>query len=377
MPRTLRRSPRSRRRGRLRGCASVTSGPRAAPSARRSRCAACAAPAAPSPSSWTLARCSRPTSCARPLRRTPRLPRAPAPRRRGPARNLVPARAWHHLERHACARSRAALGAAAPQRRDVTARHRLGLRSDLQRGRERRSGSARAVLCTSSAAAGIDGHVLVIDDGSPDGTGAHRRRAQRAGEPRLHVLHRRSKDGIGPAYLAGFALRARRSGADLVDRDGLRLLPRPGVPAAPRRGRRRTPTSCSARATSTGGQRRGLAARRGGLISRAGCWYAQTWPGRRRARPDGRLQVLPTSRRCSRSCSTTTSRQRRLRLPDRDHVPGPARRVTPCIEVPIAFRDRVERRVEDVAGPSPSRPPSTIVSLRRLRRIAARRTGDR
>jgi dolichol-phosphate mannosyltransferase len=45
--------------------------------------------------------------------------------------------------------------------------------------------------------------VLVVDDGSPDGTGqiADRLAAERAW---LEVLHRTEKAGIGPAYLAGF-----------------------------------------------------------------------------------------------------------------------------------------------------------------------------
>jgi dolichol-phosphate mannosyltransferase len=45
--------------------------------------------------------------------------------------------------------------------------------------------------------------VLVIDDGSPDGTG---RIADRLAEelPWVSVLHRERKEGIGPAYVAGF-----------------------------------------------------------------------------------------------------------------------------------------------------------------------------
>ena len=45
--------------------------------------------------------------------------------------------------------------------------------------------------------------ILVIDDASPDGTG---RLADElaAAEPRVHVLHRAGKLGLGPAYLAGF-----------------------------------------------------------------------------------------------------------------------------------------------------------------------------
>jgi dolichol-phosphate mannosyltransferase len=46
--------------------------------------------------------------------------------------------------------------------------------------------------------------ILVVDDGSPDGTG---RLADRlaARHPEVGVLHRPGKGGLGPAYLAGFA----------------------------------------------------------------------------------------------------------------------------------------------------------------------------
>jgi dolichol-phosphate mannosyltransferase len=45
--------------------------------------------------------------------------------------------------------------------------------------------------------------VLVVDDGSPDGTGAIVD-GIRAREPRVNALHRPSKMGLGTAYLAGF-----------------------------------------------------------------------------------------------------------------------------------------------------------------------------
>ncbi len=45
--------------------------------------------------------------------------------------------------------------------------------------------------------------VLVVDDGSPDGTGAIADRIATQ-NPRVHVLHRDSKRGLGRAYLAGF-----------------------------------------------------------------------------------------------------------------------------------------------------------------------------
>jgi dolichol-phosphate mannosyltransferase len=54
------------------------------------------------------------------------------------------------------------------------------------------------------AAAAPEGfRVLVVDDGSPDGTG--RMADELAAEHDwVHVLHRTEKNGIGPAYLAGF-----------------------------------------------------------------------------------------------------------------------------------------------------------------------------
>src|SRR5881227_1558207 len=56
--------------------------------------------------------------------------------------------------------------------------------------------------------------VLVIDDSSPDGTGELADRL--AGElDYVDVLHRERKEGLGPAYLAGFR-RALADGAELV-----------------------------------------------------------------------------------------------------------------------------------------------------------------
>jgi dolichol-phosphate mannosyltransferase len=56
--------------------------------------------------------------------------------------------------------------------------------------------------------------VLVVDDGSPDGTGEIAD-GLAAELPWVAVLHRESKEGIGPAYVAGFR-RALADGAELV-----------------------------------------------------------------------------------------------------------------------------------------------------------------
>jgi dolichol-phosphate mannosyltransferase len=56
--------------------------------------------------------------------------------------------------------------------------------------------------------------VLVIDDSSPDGTGELADRLARELDF-VSVLHRERKEGLGPAYLAGFR-RALADGADLI-----------------------------------------------------------------------------------------------------------------------------------------------------------------
>jgi dolichol-phosphate mannosyltransferase len=61
----------------------------------------------------------------------------------------------------------------------------------------------RATTGQLELAAPRDWRLLVVDDASPDGTGdlADRLAAELPG---VEVLHRRGKEGLGPAYLAGF-----------------------------------------------------------------------------------------------------------------------------------------------------------------------------
>lgn len=56
--------------------------------------------------------------------------------------------------------------------------------------------------------------VLIVDDDSPDGTGEIAARMA-AEEPAVHFLHRPVKEGLGPAYIAGFR-QALEAGAGLV-----------------------------------------------------------------------------------------------------------------------------------------------------------------
>ncbi len=60
--------------------------------------------------------------------------------------------------------------------------------------------------------------VLVIDDSSPDGTGEIAD-AIAAREPRVRVLHRPGKEGLGKAYLAGFAWALARGYALVLEMD--------------------------------------------------------------------------------------------------------------------------------------------------------------
>ncbi|MFE6993344.1 glycosyltransferase, partial [Streptomyces pharetrae] len=48
-----------------------------------------------------------------------------------------------------------------------------------------------------------EAHVLVADDNSPDGTGKLADELA-AADDQVHVLHRKGKEGLGAAYLAGF-----------------------------------------------------------------------------------------------------------------------------------------------------------------------------
>ncbi len=63
-----------------------------------------------------------------------------------------------------------------------------------------------------------DVDVLVVDDASPDGTGEWAEEAA-ASDPRLHVLHRAGKEGLGRAYLDGFRWALERDYDAVVEMD--------------------------------------------------------------------------------------------------------------------------------------------------------------
>jgi len=59
-------------------------------------------------------------------------------------------------------------------------------------------------------------HILIVDDNSPDGTGrlADELAARHPGE--IHVLHRKGKEGLGRAYVAGFGYVLQMGGYDAI-----------------------------------------------------------------------------------------------------------------------------------------------------------------
>lgn len=61
--------------------------------------------------------------------------------------------------------------------------------------------------------------LLVVDDGSPDGTGAKVKALQTEFSDRLHLLERRGKLGLGTAYIAGFKYGLERGYAYLFEMD--------------------------------------------------------------------------------------------------------------------------------------------------------------
>ena len=63
-----------------------------------------------------------------------------------------------------------------------------------------------------------EAHLLIVDDASPDGTGKIAD-AMSADDPRVDVLHRYGKAGLGAAYIAGFTWGRERGFGVLVEMD--------------------------------------------------------------------------------------------------------------------------------------------------------------
>jgi dolichol-phosphate mannosyltransferase len=116
-----------------------------------------------------------------------------------------------------------------------------------------------------------DNTVLVVDDSSPDGTGELADGLAR-NDPRVEVLHRPEKLGLGPAYLAGFD-RALGAGAELIIEMDADFSHDPAYLPAIIEAAGRADLVLGSRYVEGGGVRNWGVGRQ--LVSRGGSWYAR------------------------------------------------------------------------------------------------------
>jgi dolichol-phosphate mannosyltransferase len=116
------------------------------------------------------------------------------------------------------------------------------------------------------------GDVLVVDDSSPDGTGdlADQLAVERSW---MHVLHRPEKQGLGPAYVAGFDWALARDYSHILEMDCDLSHPPAALPAM-LEASRHADLVLGSRYVLGGGVDGWPASRR--FISRGGCLYART-----------------------------------------------------------------------------------------------------
>ncbi len=115
--------------------------------------------------------------------------------------------------------------------------------------------------------------VLVVDDNSPDGTG-DLADALAAREPRVHVLHRERKEGLGRAYLAAFAWALERPYSFVLEMDADWSHPPRYLPGLLDRAEAGADLVLGSRYVEGGGTVNWGFVRR--LISRGGSLYART-----------------------------------------------------------------------------------------------------
>ena len=188
---------------------------------------------------------------------------------------------------------------------------------------------------TALAAAAPEGfRILVVDDASPDGTGAIADRLA-AAHPEVEVLHRPGREGLGPAYLAGFAHALDRGAGFVFEMDADLSHDPADLPRLLDAVRAGAGLALGSRYADGGGIADWGAVRR--AVSRGGSWYA-----RRVLRVD--VRDLTGGFKCFRADVL-----RAIDLPTvRSH--GYAFQVEltyrtvcagfPVVEVPIVFRDR-------------------------------------
>ena len=130
-------------------------------------------------------------------------------------------------------------------------------------------------LLPQLAAAAPDHTVLIVDDNSPDGTGEIADRLA-AEHDAVEVMHRAGKEGLGRAYLAGFA-RALEGGAEFVVEMDADFSHDPADVPRLLEAASDADVVFGSRYVAGGGVAGWTAGRR--LLSRGGSWYARTMLG--------------------------------------------------------------------------------------------------
>lgn len=118
--------------------------------------------------------------------------------------------------------------------------------------------------------------VLVIDDSSPDGTGALADQMARE-DPRISVRHRARKEGLGRAYLDGFRTVLKQPDVRLIGQMDADLSHPPDRLPAMIRAAESADLVIGSRYVPGGGTRNWNLCRK--IISRFGSLYARTWLG--------------------------------------------------------------------------------------------------
>jgi dolichol-phosphate mannosyltransferase len=181
--------------------------------------------------------------------------------------------------------------------------------------------------------------MLVVDDGSPDGT------ADIAAAQGAEVLRRDTKDGLGAAYVAGFA-HALAGGADAVfemDADGSHdAADLPRLLAAVRDG---ADVALGSRYVPGGGVENWTAMRR--AVSRGGCWYAQAVLGVGVRDLTGGFKCLRASALEAIDYASLRSRGYAFQV---ELTYRALRRGLTVVELPIVFHEREEGQSKMTAG---------------------------
>ncbi len=179
-------------------------------------------------------------------------------------------------------------------------------------------------------------HILIVDDNSPDGTGAIADRLARAdGQARIHVLHRAGKQGLGRAYLAGFEWALARNYDRVFEMDA-DFSHDPSYLPAMLDASEHADVVVGSRYVAGGGTRNWSLRRR--MLSRGGSLYARTILGMRVRDMTAGFVCYRTEalRRLDLANVTSTGFVFQIELKYRAHLHG-----LRILELPIVFPDRV------------------------------------